>query len=179
MVSDNFWEEFIEQHRRWIAQNPRYWFTFVHVMHAHREKYWFLSLLNRFTEALMARGKKQTTPANDKKVGGWTEFVDIPVGEEHVEHIGRYCATSDELFDAVQAAAEAGYRISFSYNPQTDAIICSVTCKDDESVNAGLTFTAFAGDWTIALRVAMYKHYIIAEQNWRGAGVANARPRFG
>lgn len=126
----------------------------------------------------MSRGKQ----AQGSKGGSdsqWTTFVDIPlVGVTAKEIDDRYGSWDD--FDSDLASLLAsGYRVGVSYNTGNTAFIVSVTCRDDSSVNAGCTFTAFAGDWYTALRVALFKHYVVAQENWRGAGSERTNAHFG
>jgi len=130
-------------------------------------------------EMTTARGKGASKPVPTAK-GNWsTTFVDIPLTGHAWEEIDEWGGTPDSIFDHATALMEDGYRLGFSYNNQNGAFICSVTCKDDESVNKGKTFTAFAGSWFEALQAALYKHYVVAGQNWGGGVAKGNTPAFG
>ena len=127
----------------------------------------------------MTRGKKGDVQPSKEKATWNTTFVDISltgVGEEAI--FGAF-DTVEGVYDHATKLLEDGYRLGFSYNPTNDAFICSVTCKDAESVNFGKTFTAFASSWYDALVVALFKHYVVASQNWNGSQSGVTRPKFG
>lgn len=127
----------------------------------------------------MARGKPKQAARPTARGNQWTNFVEISLAGHDLAQIDAAFGDVDTLMDALSSMLTEGYRVSLSYNPQNDAIIASVTCKDDESVNTGCTFTSFAMDWLGALRIAAYKHFVVTEQNWIGVAGTSTRPTFG
>lgn len=171
---DEQWAEYIAFERHRIETVPTVWLSQFHFGNKHRVSYWVFKLINYWGEVQMARGAKQTTATNAKSVNQWTKFVDISLGETTLKDVGVEYPTIDEVNEHLSNALMNGYRLSVSYNPANDAVIASFTCKDEESVNAGCTLSAFAGTWADAISVLLYKHYVIAKQNWiassQGAG---------
>jgi hypothetical protein len=41
-----------------------------------------------------------------------------------------------------------------------------MTCNNDKDANCGYTMTSFAPTWFDAVRVAMFKHFVLTEGNW-------------
>lgn len=138
-----------------------------------------LRVLNLIGSAKMARGKGATKNGTGTAKQQWTTFVDVPVSGDDWPLVLKEYGDYESLNEALAGLVGNGYRVSFSYNPANDAIICSVTCKDEESVNNGMTMTSFAGTWPEALMVAAYKHYVVTKQNWAKAASASGGPRFG
>lgn len=173
------WEGFIELLNDWRVNNPRRLFKSLYHSDRWRTSYWVLRQLNMWGCEVMARGKARTSARTQASGKQWTTFVEISLAGHDMAQIEAHFGTDDALFDALTTMLGEGYRISLSYNPQNDAIIASVTCKDDESVNAGCTYTSFAMDWVGALRIAAYKHFVVTEQNWVGVAGISTRPAFG
>jgi hypothetical protein len=148
-------------------------------MYSYSTASYVLRVLNYTLEVMVARGKGKVIPETGSLQNGWTKFVNIPVvGLEWAEVQAKY--GSGRLFvDTVAAMCEQGYRFGVSYNHQSDAFICSVTCKNVDSPNNGCTFTSFAGTWHEAMMLALYKHYDVAGEKWLEKGGAAQLPAFG
>lgn len=176
---DEQWEMFIDLLDAWRTEEPRRLFKSLVTMDRWRVSYWVLRQLNLWSVETMARGKTKAAARTAPGAKQWTNFVEISLAGHDMAMIEAEMGSVDALFDALSTMFTEGYRISLSHNVQNDAIIASVTCKDDESVNAGCTFTSFAGDWVTALKIAAYKHFVVTEQNWIGVAGVSTRPSFG
>jgi len=127
----------------------------------------------------MARGVKKVDSSPVSKGANWTTFVEISLAGHTMSQIRDEYPTVESVYDKFNGFIGEGYRVSFSYNEQNDAVIVSVTCKVLASPNAGCTYTSFAGDWFFALQIALYKHYVVTKGDWSAAAAANSRPAFG
>lgn len=141
--------------------------------------YGILRLLNKLGDGAMVRGKQQAKKPAARGAKQWTEWADIPVPPEDWPVIQAKYAGNDELSLAFSNLVSDGYRVSFSLNQQNDTVSCSITCRDDDAPNAGMTLNAFADSWWTALMVACYKHFDLAAGDWRGHAAADDRPKFG
>lgn len=138
-----------------------------------------LRILNLYLNGdMMARGQGKTKAVASNR-NQWTEFVDIPLGEDDFEQIEKAFPDIETTDEAIAELLGEGYRVSLSYNAGNDAFIASVTCKNADDPNNGKTFNAFAGSWVEALQCALYKHYVKARKNWGTNADKPARPRFG
>lgn len=173
------WVEFIGLLDQWRLDNPKRLFRSLVQLDRWRTSYWVLRQINMWGDEVMARGKAKTSARTATSGKQWTTFVEISLAGHDMEAIEKEFGTVDALFDALSTMLTEGYRISLAYNPQNDAIIASVTCKDEESHNAGCTYTSFAMDWVMALKIAAYKHFVVTEQNWIGVAGTSTRPSFG
>lgn len=126
----------------------------------------------------MARGKGSTTE-NTGGAQGWTTFVDIPIAGVSPSDLDDRYGSWDDFDSDLSALLSSGYRVGVSYNSGNSAFIVSVTCRDDSSPNVGCTFTSFAGEWWTAIKVALYKHYVVTEGDWKKGGKANTTGHFG
>lgn len=173
------WDDLIAylDHRR--RDNPRQAFKAHWRDDRWRTSYWVLRQINLMGAEIMARGTKKPVQVPASKGKQWTTFVEISMAGHSLEDVEAAFASPDAVFDALSTMLTEGYRVSLSHNVQNDAIIASVTCKDEDSTNAGCTFTSFAGDWATALKIACYKHFVVTEQNWIGVAGTSTRPLFG
>lgn len=173
------WDEFVEYLDNLRVADPRAAFVSLVRHDRWRTSYWVLRQINLMGVETMARGRTKTTqkPSNGSKQ--WTTFVEISLAGHSMEAVDAAYSSPDALFDGIHNMLVEGNRISLSHNVQNDAIIASVTCKDEESVNAGCTYTSFAMDWFTALKIAAYKHYVVTDGNWIGVAGKTERPMFG
>jgi len=156
----------------------------VHFLHLslspfkrHREKDIFD--LNLFMEAMATVKGKAKVTGNGKSNPQFTEFVNVTLPAECEDDLEDKLGTSSVVYEMMSGMLSSGYRIGFSYDERTEAVICSLTCRDEDSPNSGKTMTSFAGDWYEALRVSLYKHCFFLQGEWVGEKVASARPKFG
>jgi hypothetical protein len=173
------WSEYIAWLDRERQAKPREWFRSLVRHDRWRTAYWLCRQVNLYAQESAMRGK--TKPQAKKPVGAkqWTTFVEISLAGHSLEDVNTAFGDPDTLSDAIQTLAQAGYRISLSHSPANDAMIASVTCKAEGDTNEGCTMTSFAMDWVTALRIACYKHFVVAKEDWGGAGSDPDRPMFG
>lgn len=173
------WDDLIAWLDRERRDQPRQWFRSLVCHDRWRTSYWVMRQINEWGKETMARGKSKPSTAKTASNKQWTTFVEISLAGHDLADIEQAFGTVDALFDALHNMLVDGYRVSLSHNVQNDAIIASVTCKDEDSTNAGCTYTSFAADWVTALKIAAYKHYIVTEQNWLGVAGTSTKPAFG
>jgi len=179
MSSDDLYRQAIVYYSDFIVRSPRECFRELWTVGWTWKGRAVLVPLNIWGDFMMARGKAKGSQ-NEKVKATWnTTFVDIPLTGYAWESISEQWGVPEEVFDLATAMLENGYRLGFSFNPQNDAFICSVTCKAEESVNVGCTFTAFAGSWFEALQTALFKHYVVAQEQWGSAAAVVVRSSFG
>lgn len=173
------WEELEKYHLAKAEENPERWFSWLLLAHRYHHGRYVISALNLIGDLIMARGKAKPQTASDKRNDQWTQFVNIPLTEDDYTGIEELLHDTGKLYQQYGELLLAGYRVSFAWNAQNQAVICSVTCRAEDDVNNGLTYTSFAGTWFEALGAALYKFYEVAHGNLKGASLPDARPRFG
>lgn len=173
------WDDFTVWMDEFVERSPEGFLEHARLVFRWHVKWWLISRLNRSVEVIMARGKSTSAQTAKPPKGQWTQFVDIVVGVADASKIEKAYPAGEDVFNDMAALLEGGYRVSFAYNPSNDAMVCTVTCKAEGSVNEGKTYTSFAGDWFTALKVAMYKHYHVSKGSWGGESGGGSRPAFG
>lgn len=172
-------EEFLEYHRASIGRDPRGWFKWVVFAYRWQYKRWFLELLNLLGEVQMARGKSQGSKQSGSKQLGSVWFVNVAVSVADAGKIDDFFPSVEAVYDAMIEVMTDGYRVAFNYDVARDAVVCSLTCRNEGLANHNGVLNAFAGDWFRALQVVLYKHYVILNETWSNEGGAAARPEFG
>ena len=172
-------EEFLEYHRASILRDGRGWFRWAVFMYRWQYKRWFLELLSLLGDVEMARGsgRKSTGRADAKRGSVW--FVNVGVSVADAPKIDDLFPTADSVYDAMVEVMSDGYRVAFNYDGARDAVVASLTCRNEDIANYNGVLNAFAGDWFQALRVVLYKHYVVLSENWSADGSAANRPSFG
>lgn len=159
--------------------SPREGFHWLYRFDRYSRYTWVFTCLSIIGGADVARGRGTAQARSQNSDAAWTAFVDIPVPSDAWEDIQATFGTEEALYEGMAKLMEDGYRVGFSYNRQNDAVICSVTCRNAESENAGLTFNSFAATWPEALATSLYKHCVLTQGHWRKTIEGIARPRFG
>jgi len=119
-------------------------------------------LLNReiafFWEKIMARSNKSKGKANAFS----TEFVTYTLSSDDKKAFPVWQKKNlEHLDDLIVGLLQTNHKISFSFSEGNDSFICSVTGKPEDCNNASKCYTSHAKDYSTALWVALYKHYII------------------
>lgn len=105
----------------------------------------------------MPRGSKSKPQTN------WsTTFVRCELTSDQKRDVPTWVKKNDKsLDDLVISLLQANYKLSYSFNDQTDSFICSITGKPEGCDNASKVLTAHAKDYGTALWVVLYKHYVL------------------
>jgi len=141
---------------------------------------WLIDGLNSVLEECY----QMTSKAKKTTVGGKgfvdIVFVEVRLAGDEFDMIEEEYPTADASFDAMSYLIEGGYKISFGFNPANGMAICSITCRKEGSNNEGKCLTSFAVGWYDALRVGLYKHFILLKEEWDNAKtVGGNRNNFG
>lgn len=172
-------DEFLEFHKSYVERDPDGWFRWAVFMHRWRYQGWFFRLLNQLGEVIMARTKGAKSGAAGRASGGSVWFVNVAVSVGDAAKIEEYFPTVEAVYDAMVEVMTDGYRVAFNYDMTRDAVVASLTCRNEGSPNHNGVLNAFAGDWFTALRVVLYKHYVVLSEQWSDASGAATRPAFG
>lgn len=101
-----------------------------------------------------------------RKDTAWKGFANIPFNAEARAQYEADEATENVVYQRLEDLISTGYRVTFSYDKSNDAYQCSLTCQNEKDANAGLTLTSRGPSWWDALRVATFKHFVLASGKW-------------
>lgn len=125
----------------------------------------------------MAR-KKAAAPA-PKTVSKGFRFINVTLPEAEAENLDVEYATPEVVYDHWLLLMQQNYKVGFTYDGKTDAVICTLQCRDEFSPNFEAVMSSFADDWYNALRVSLFKHYVLLKEKWDGSTEKPQRARFG
>lgn len=72
----------------------------------------------------------------------------------------------EKVLDMLSDVVLADYRVGLSVMNNGATVQVALTCRAKGHADAGYCMTSRAPTWHDALRVAMWKHFIVAEENW-------------
>jgi len=105
--------------------------------------------------------------ANGKKVlTAWRGFKDFRLTAEQLEGFAAFDCEDDDLMDLIQTTLAEGYKLTLTYNGQSDTYNCAITCNAEKHPNEGFTMSAFAQTAYVAMKLLMYKHAVLLEGDW-------------
>lgn len=67
---------------------------------------------------------------------------------------------------AISKLSDAGYKISFDYDPYNEGFRASLYATAAKMEWAGYTLTAWASDATTAFSLLLYKHFVMCKETW-------------
>lgn len=103
---------------------------------------------------------------NKNGTSEWKGFKDFRLTADQLEGFASFEHYDEDLMDLVQATLANEYKLAFTYNGQSDTYNAAMTCNGEKDPNKGYTMSAFAPTMMDALRLLMYKHWVLLEQNW-------------
>ena len=118
----------------------------------------------------MARRKRAaTTNGREEKTGGgfgeWS-FVKHSITREEKALFETWDVTPDDLWDMLNRLADSEYKVSVNYDDYNKCVTCSVACRNKSHRDFQLILTARAPDGYNAIRLALFKHFILLSESW-------------
>ncbi len=74
--------------------------------------------------------------------------------------------TDEGVFNMFERLIMADYRCGFSVTNEGKTVQFAVTCRREGSPDEGYTMTSRAPAWFDALRVGVWKHYVLCDEDW-------------
>lgn len=106
-------------------------------------------------------------------------FVNLTLSEAQIKDVFKIYDKAEKVESDMLKELSDGYKITFSFNPKTGAIVCSLSNKDTDSPNYGWILTSHAPTWFEALSISLYKHIIVLERNWGDVGAKASASLYG
>lgn len=124
-------------------------------------------LVSSFLETIYMTRK--TTPPRTNSFTGELQFLDVRLSQAQFDELDAAKMSSSQLLAALTSAITQGYKFSFSYNPEKKTANAMLVDNRFDSPTKGQALSAFSDDCQDALKVLMYKHVVILEQDWTHA----------
>lgn len=123
---------------------------------------------------LMATGKNNKK--SDKVT--WIGYANIHIPENHVAEAEAYLGDTKTVWADYTKTLYDGYSMKVGYDPKDESFKATLTCYNPDSENAGLSMSAYGGDWFTALGACLYKHIVISDEDW-GSVSSSKKRKFG
>lgn len=107
--------------------------------------------------------KKQNKSA---KKAEWKGYHKINLTREQNELFEGQYASRSVPFTDFDILVNNGYKLSISWDNYNGGVSASLYAQDQKMEWAGFTLSAWAGDAETALKLLLFKHYVVAEQRW-------------
>jgi len=111
-------------------------------------------------------GKTRKPAGKERERNEWMGFLDCRLSEEQLDMLDQQKPKPAEIWAAVDEMIVDEYRFTLSYNKNLK--LASVTVIDDSRTRktAGYALSSADSDGALALKMAVYKHYVVLEKNW-------------
>lgn len=118
----------------------------------------------------MARAVTSTSKQESEGSGQSTQYqklkwANIYLDAQQKEAAKLFLAKDGELDNLFATILCSGYSVGFSFNAQTDSVICTIICKDEDDANFGWAISTHGRDWYGALARAFYKHFVLGAEH--------------
>lgn len=104
---------------------------------------------------------------------GWNGFVNIGLEKEHRKAIKALAKglTGEDVVNKICEYLDDGYRVSFSPDIANQAIVITMTCKDEDNANSGFAFSQRHSDPIVAFAAMVFCHEELAQRgSWQNIG---------
>lgn len=95
-----------------------------------------------------------------------TKFVSCELDKETKEVVKKWDVKFETTMDCVDKLIQDGYKISISQDKFHDCTGVFMTIADSENPNHGWCLSARGPNYLQALKVLVYKHFTILQENW-------------
>lgn len=106
---------------------------------------------------------------------GWNGFVNISLEKEHRKAIKALARglTGEDVVNKICEYLDDGYRVSFSPDVKNEAIVVTMTGRDEEHANSGFSFSQRHSDPMVAFAAIVFCHEELAQRgDWQNIGQA-------
>lgn len=115
------------------------------------------------------RGKRKSKESGKVPFGD-IRFVRIELLEHEKQEFRSLLAAGEFSELSADDFLESGYKVTFSNDPRSEGVICSVTALQAEHPNGGLVLTGRGRDSFTAMAAASFKdRYLCPDGLWRAA----------
>lgn len=107
-----------------------------------------------------------TKKVTKTKKAEWKGYHKINLTDEQTEVFERDYLPLEVKWVEIDTLSNSGYKVSFSFDDYNTGISASMYCHQQKMEWAGYTLSAWAGDAETALKLLLFKHYVVAQEQW-------------
>jgi hypothetical protein len=104
----------------------------------------------------------------EAKLAEWKEHVDVRLSREAEDAYDKWKLSEEELWDMLISLTEQGYKFSISFIIKNKSFVATFTGRVEGLKNAGMSMSSYSDDWLEAIRLLVYKHAVLTDQDWKG-----------
>ena len=94
--------------------------------------------------------------------GDWRGFVDISLTPEQKAFVkGSLVDEAADIVGLLSEFLDEGYKVSFSPDAAHNCVVATATGRAPGCLNVGLSLSARAGEWAVAVQVLYYKAFVL------------------
>lgn len=90
----------------------------------------------------------------------------INLTQEQNDVFEREYANLSPRMEDIDILVNNGYKLSFSWDDYNSGVSASLYAKNQKMEWAGYTLSAWAGDAQTALNLLLFKHFVVAKEQW-------------
>ena len=107
--------------------------------------------------------KPETKPTTNS----WQQqFVRCELDKETKERVKKWDVKYESTMDGLDRMLNDGYKVSIVRDAQHDCMSIFATCTDKNNPNSGFCLTARAPGFLDALKVLVFKHFDVLQEQW-------------
>src|SRR5688572_11326457 len=114
------------------------------------------------------RSARQQKPKDDVV---WKGFVACELTDAQKAIVKAMRQDTERVWGRVIALVDDLYKLSLSVDAYNGMYIASLTCKDKQSRNNGMTLSGRGGSLIGAMAALIYKHDVVLEEDWTNVGM--------
>lgn len=133
----------------------------------------FAAILRKY-HGSEAMAKQDTKQVEGKVLPEW-RFVNIQLSDDEREAAKLNYADTDSLWDTLVITLKDGYKVTLSYEAETDSYCAALSGLHCGKPNERLTLTAWGDNEVDALAYVFYKHVTKLEFVWEQPGMKAKR----
>lgn len=123
---------------------------------------WFYTIIDLNWRLLEMPGKP---PRKVDPAGNWKGFIECRLTADQLDGLMTWEFVDEDVWQLLISEVMGGYKFTIAYNPQNNSFVASLT-GGIATANSGYTLSAFAPDYSMAVRALAYKHMVILEGDW-------------
>jgi len=127
------------------------------------KNYRFFSRLYTLIQELDFMPRKAT---NTVKRAAWKGFLDFRLGEGELQELDEWSPTAPEIWESVDTLLRSNFRVTLSYSAATQTSTCTIIDDDPQRASGGWALASSDRDGALALKTAVYKHFLVLEGSW-------------
>ena len=132
-----------------------------------------LFIIQERLKRIMAKSKSTSDTSGNKPQ--WQGYKNINIPASHIAECENYLADTKNVWQDFLTLLNKGYTVKQYLDTKDMSYKCTLHCVNSDEPNAGYAMSAFGGDWYSALGCVLYKHFVLADEDWSSVDIGEKR----